>query len=140
MAPSSFRLSNNFGVLNQRFNRSLGKDLFLLSITFDPVHDQPEVLANYARTWEATDVPGWRFLTGDPAEVRRLCEMFDVSFWQDEAFMTHTLHTVLLDRKGRLFANLEGNEFTADQLGDLVATLLSRDTKPSRDTLPAPKP
>jgi len=131
-----FRLSNNFGVLKQRFANRLGQDLFLLSITFDPVHDRPEVLSNYARTWQATDIPGWRFLTGDVSQIRRVCQMFDVNFWQDEAFMTHTLHTVLLDRDGRLVANLEGNEFTADQLGDLVETLLPIPPDAPRGILP----
>jgi protein SCO1/2 len=38
--------------------------------------------------------------------------------------MVHALHTVIIDRKGKLAANLEGNEFTAAQLGDLVQTML----------------
>jgi len=29
-----------------------------------------------------------------------------------------------VDRQGRLAANLEGNAFTAEQLGDLVATAM----------------
>jgi protein SCO1/2 len=45
-----FRLSNNFGVVRQRFADRMGRDLTLLSITFDPVYDQPEVLAKYAHT------------------------------------------------------------------------------------------
>jgi len=40
--------------------------------------------------------------------------------------MDHSLHTAIIDRNGRLVANLEGNEFSAEQLGDLVATVLSR--------------
>ena len=48
-----FRLSNNFGQLNQRFASRMGRDLVLLSISFDPAHDQPDVLAKYAPTWKA---------------------------------------------------------------------------------------
>ena len=33
--------------------------------------------------------------------------------------MNHSLHTVLISRSGKLVANLEGNDFTAAQLGDL---------------------
>ena len=40
-----FRLSNNFSQLNQRFAGRMGRDLVLLSISFDPVHDKPKVLA-----------------------------------------------------------------------------------------------
>jgi len=34
------------------------------------------------------------------------------------------LHTVILDRKGQLAVNLEGNAFTAQELGDLVQTVM----------------
>ena len=39
------RLANNFGVLQKRFATQLGKDLVLLTLTFDPTHDTPEVMA-----------------------------------------------------------------------------------------------
>jgi protein SCO1/2 len=120
-----FRLSNNFGKVAQRFAGRMGRDLVLLSITFDPVHDEPEVLAKYAATWKA-DPKSWHFLTGPLPAVKALCRSFGVNFWQDEGLLTHTLHTVVIDRRGRVAANLEGNEFTADQLGDLVKATLDR--------------
>jgi len=119
-----FRLSNNFGMLRNRFPDQLGRDLILLNITFDPIHDQPEVLAEYARNWNAAGVPGWYFLTGSVLEVQKVCHEFGMNFWQDEGLITHALHTVILDRQGKLVANLEGNEFTAQQLGDLFDFVL----------------
>ena len=65
-----FRISNNFGRVQKRFKDRLGRDLVLLTVTFDPVHDQPDVLANYARTWKA-DPATWHFLTGTTADVDR---------------------------------------------------------------------
>jgi protein SCO1 len=118
-----FRLANNFGVLQRRFAARMGKDLVLLSITFDPIHDQPDVLAQYAATWKA-NAGGWRFLTGPPPEIERVCHMFNLNFWPEMGMITHTLHTVVIDRQGRITANLEGNQFTAKQLGDLVETAL----------------
>jgi hypothetical protein len=41
--------------------------------------------------------------------------------------MSHSLHTVVIDHRGNLAANLEGNEFTADQLGDLLQSVLDRE-------------
>lgn len=119
-----FRLSNNFGMVRKRFAAQLGRDLILLNISFDPVHDQPDVLAEYARHWNAADVPGWYFLTGPVIEVQKVCHEFGLNFWQDEGLITHALHTVILDRQGRVVANLEGNEFTAKQLGDLFDAML----------------
>lgn len=120
-----FRMSNNFGVLEKRFAGEMGKDVVLLSVTFDPMHDQPEVLAEYARTWK-NDAAGWFFLTGTVGDIQRVCNMFGMNFSQDEGLMTHSLHTAVIDRQGKLAANLEGNEYTAEQLGDLVKEVMSR--------------
>jgi protein SCO1/2 len=38
--------------------------------------------------------------------------------------MDHSLHTVVIDRQGKLVANVEGNQFTATQLGDLIEGVL----------------
>jgi protein SCO1 len=119
-----FHLSNNFGIVQRRFADRVGRDLVLLSITFDPEHDQPEVLAQYARNWKAADAKGWYFLTGALPEIQKVSLEFGMNFWQDEGLITHALHTVILDRSGRVVANLEGNEFTAQQLGDLLESVL----------------
>jgi protein SCO1/2 len=89
------------------------------------LHDTPEVLADYAKTWKA-NTENWHFLTGAPAEVQRVCRLFGVDAWQDEALLTHTMHTAIIDRQGRVAANLEGNQYTAEQLGDLVETVIQR--------------
>jgi protein SCO1/2 len=119
-----FRLSNNFGRLQKRFAGQMGRDLVLLSITFDPEHDQPEVLAKYASTWKA-DPNSWRFLTGTPAEVKAVCRLFGLNFWPDEGTLAHSLHTLVINRQGKLAANFEGNQFSAEQLGDFVETTLN---------------
>jgi len=61
-----FRLSNNLG-RQKRFSARLGRDLIFLSVSIDPVHDTPEVLAKYAATWKA-DSKAWHFLTGPRSE------------------------------------------------------------------------
>ena len=117
------RSSNNFGVLLKQHSERLGRDLVLLTVTFDPVHDQPEVLQSYANTWKA-DPDNWRFLTGSARDIQRVCDLFGVTFVPDEGLYIHSLHTVIIDRRGKLLANLEGNEFTARQLADLVKTVM----------------
>jgi protein SCO1/2 len=125
LANYCFRLSNNLGVLKKRFDDRLDRDLVLLTVTFDPLNDTPEVLAKYARNWKA-DGPGWRFLTGPEAEVRRVCHLFGMNFWPEMGMLTHTMRTVVIDRDGKVAANLEGNEFTSQQLGDLVQSVMDR--------------
>jgi len=63
-------------------------------------------------------------LTGQPAEVQKFCNRFGVAFYPDEGQLIHSLHTLVIDRHGRLVANLEGNEFTAEELGDLVENVM----------------
>jgi protein SCO1/2 len=118
-----FLLSNNFGQLQKRFQDALGKDLVFLSISINPVHDTPEVLAEYGKTWNA-DPESWHFLTGSLSDVKTVSRRFGVNYWPEHGMLTHTLHTVVIDRQGRLAANLEGNEFSAEQLGDFLATML----------------
>lgn len=113
-----FRLANNFGQLNQRFGGKMGRDLVLLSISFDPVHDQPAVLAKYASTWKA-DPESWHFLTGPLDDVKAVSRRFGLNYWPDDFYVTHSLHTLVIDREGRLVADFEGNQFTARQLGTM---------------------
>ena len=125
------RSSNNFGELQKRFRNQLPRDLILATVTFDPVHDSPEALAKYSQRWNA-DPAAWRFLTGSEAAIRRVGDLFGEDYFPDEGLMDHSLHTAIIDRSGHLVANLEGNEFTAEQLGDLVQTVLAQRPAPSR--------
>jgi protein SCO1/2 len=97
----------------------------MLTVSFDPTHDQPKVLRKYAGVWKA-DAHSSHFLTGPPAEVQRVCDMFGLDAFLDEGLMDHSLHTVVIDQNGNLAANVEGNQFTADQLGELIQTVLDR--------------
>ena len=103
---------------------AMGSDLCSSRSSLIPVHDQPEALANYARTWKA-DARTWHFLTGSVSDIRQLCHKFDMDFYPDEALLVHSFHTVVIDRSGKLAANLEGNNFTGQQLGDLVQTVMA---------------
>ncbi|MGZ8447844.1 MAG: SCO family protein [Candidatus Deferrimicrobiaceae bacterium] len=54
------------GILGAR----VGRDVFMYSITLDPVNDTPRVLKNYAKAFGVK--PGWEFLTGEKEEIERL--------------------------------------------------------------------
>lgn len=119
------RMANNFGALQRRFRQELGRELVLLTITFDPERDTPEALASYASRWQA-DPAGWHFLTGSTTDIRRVCALFGQEAFPDEGLMNHSLHTAIIGRTGLLVANIEGNQFTPEQLGDLVQATLRR--------------
>jgi protein SCO1 len=120
------RVTNNFGALQRRFQKELSRgELALVTITFDPERDTPDALAAYASRWSA-DVRTWRFLTGPVADVRKVMAQFGVDAFPDEGLMNHSLRTAVVDRRGRLIANIEGNHYTPEQLGDLVLSTLQQ--------------
>jgi protein SCO1/2 len=120
-----FRMSNNLAQVERRLPGSRKKDLVLLTIMIDPDHDQGKVLSAYADTWKA-DPSTWHFLTGPVDEIHRIGAMFGMNFWLSEGLLTHPLHTVVIDRKGCLASNIEGNQFSAQQLAALVETVMNR--------------
>jgi protein SCO1/2 len=120
-----YRLSNNLAYVAKQLHEHTVKDLALITIAIDPEHDKDEALAQYAAAFKA-DPAVWHFLTGPLPEIQRVSEMFGMNFWPSEGLVTHSLHTVVLDRKGMLAANLEGNAFSGKQLADLVRSVINR--------------
>lgn len=59
--------NRNLEKLQDAAGDRLGKDVFILSISVDPVTDTPERLKEYAKTYHAK--PGWHFLTGKKENV-----------------------------------------------------------------------
>jgi protein SCO1 len=119
------RMVQNFRAVRDRFAAHMGRDLVLLTISFDPKFDTPATLARYAAS-ERAGGPGWYFLTGDPANIERVCNAFGIQYWAEEGMITHSLQTAVIDREGRLAATVEGKDFTPKQLGDLVEAALQK--------------
>jgi protein SCO1/2 len=117
------RMIENFRAIRQRFAERMNRDLVLLTISFDPKYDTPEILTRYAASQRAGG-PGWYFLTGDPAKIERVCNAFGIQYWPEEGLITHSLQTAVIERDGRLAATVEGKDFTPQQLGDLVGAVL----------------
>ncbi len=71
----------NFDLLMVRngLDEASRQGLALLSITFDPEVDTPQVLKEYAAA-RSFDIPGWHFLTGNPDEIARVTEAYGVVY------------------------------------------------------------
>jgi protein SCO1 len=117
------RLSNNPGLVGKRFADRMDTDLVLLTITFDSASDSPEVLSKYAKTWKAS-AKGWHFFAGPPAEVKRVYLMFGMNLWPEMGMLAHTLRSAVIDPQGHLVTDREGNEFSGEQLGNLLETVM----------------
>lgn len=94
----------------------------LISVSFDPEHDTPEVLAAHAERRRA-DTSVWTFLTGDRVTVDRFAARFGVGVIRDTsdpATITHNLRTALLDPDLRIVEIYDGNGWTPSEvLADL---------------------
>lgn len=98
-------------------------DVTLLSITLDPVYDRPDVLSTYARRYQA-DGEKWRFLTGSPEQIRDVAGLFGTVYWSEEGSLSHTVATAVISRDGKLAARIEGSQYRAEQLRDLLQSEL----------------
>jgi protein SCO1/2 len=60
-------MSNTFAKIQDRLGDRIGKDVYLISISVDPVNDTPAKLKEYATRFNAK--PGWYFVTGPKENV-----------------------------------------------------------------------
>ena len=90
-------------------DRELPAEVALVSITVDPEHDTPEVLARYAERFEASQ--RWSFLTGDPEAIYELSlDGFHLAvdpdpppeMASDEMPILHSTRFALVDARGRI--------------------------------------
>jgi protein SCO1 len=63
-------MTENLARVQDLLGPRVGRDIFMVSITLQPEHDTPEVLAAYAKTYGVGS--GWLFLTGRKADIELL--------------------------------------------------------------------
>lgn len=104
----------------QRLARAGGvRDLELVSITLDPVHDTPGVLAEYAKV-RGIDTSNFSFLTGPESAIRDLLTQFGVLAEFKGDLLNHTLATLLIDAHGKIIWRADGSAWEAQ---DFVARM-----------------
>jgi len=87
----------------------------LLTLTVDPEHDTPKVLAEYASRIGA-DPKRWKFLTGDPKAVADVAERFGVLYYPDRGQVVHQQAVAVLDPKGKLSSIYYGENWAPEQI------------------------
>jgi protein SCO1/2 len=121
-------MEQNFATLQREMahDPALQGHVKLVTISFDPDHDTPDVLAAHAARLGA-DPAVWTFLTGDRITTDRVAARFGVGVIRsadDPATITHNLRTALVGADGRLVRFYAGNDWTPGQvLADLRATV-----------------
>jgi protein SCO1/2 len=128
------RLSANFASVSKKMR---GREVEFLSITIDPQYDTPQVLAEYARRWQAGE--SWRFLTGTAEQIQQVAGLFGLIYWPEEGSITHTVATAVIGRDGTLVAKLDG-PYRPDELRALVERYVGRTPSSAPDSLVRPQP
>lgn len=98
----------------------------LLSVSFDPAHDQPSALAAHARQIGA-DPRVWSFVSGDGVEP--FASRFGISIIREGATaqdITHNLRTAVIDTSGHVSVILRGNEWTPPELTAALRNAIER--------------
>ncbi len=122
------RMSSHFAHLQNTLtkDRSLDGKWHLLTISFDPRFDSPQVLRNYGKSYGA-DFAFWDFAT-DPdtsgQTILRLAEGLGLTFGEDGQFIAHNLRTVLIGKEGKLVSVIKGNDWRPEELAAEIHELV----------------
>jgi protein SCO1/2 len=103
------------------FKRTSGPtNWHLLCISFDAEFDKPATLAGYARIVRGERVDRWLFASAAPAALAELAPQLDLQVARESGGFSHNLRTVVLDPQGRIFRQLDGNEWTPQELAEAL--------------------
>jgi protein SCO1/2 len=120
-------LSATFAQAQRRLSdeKLIGSRVMLVSLSVDPEHDTPPVLAEYGQRFKA-DTESWKFLTGDWDQVFDVVTGFKVATRPPRpptgapapggTELAHTTRIVLIDAHGQVRGYLDGQDATADDL------------------------
>ena len=97
-----------------------------LSISFDPEFDKPEILIPYARTYRGENQDRWLFASASTEAIDTFATLFDFRFGENEGSLVHNLRTIILDPKGRLFQQFDGNQWTPAELAEAIRKAAAR--------------
>jgi protein SCO1/2 len=120
-------LVNKFGQVADRLGPELGSRVILLSVTNDPIHDNPTELLKLARSSQA-DMKGWLFVTGNPDDVNRVIKEFGLNNDRlPDGSPNHLTAVFLLGSDGRQKRQYRGMVMNSDAVATQVKNMLERE-------------
>jgi protein SCO1/2 len=120
------KMSRNFAAIDKalKADPALYAHTALLSISFDPVYDKPEVLKAYGLNYTTQQgFDHWKFAAPSADSLKPMEEFFNVGVTgSDPATMTHSLSTVLIRPDGKIATWYPGNDWSP---GEVTANMRS---------------
>ncbi len=116
------RMSRNFAELDKALETdpALYAKTHLLSVSFDPKYDTPQVLRSYGGAYTGNFVNEkfghWDFAAPQEAELAKVEHFFAVGVTPGDggAALQHTLSTLVIGKDGKIAAFYPGNEWTVN--------------------------
>jgi protein SCO1/2 len=110
-------MSKNFGELQNAIKNGSGTlaQTRLLSISFDPDFDTPQILKSYAEH-EQADWKIWAFATGEKSKINNLTRAFSVYVQAEAGTISHGLATALISEDGKIARIWRGNGWSPSEV------------------------
>ncbi len=124
-------MSRNFASLQERFSKNFPRKARLVSNSFDPQFDTPQVLQGYSHLYDA-DAKVWTFATGTPQEIDRVTGAFGLIRESANGLINHDLRTALISPEGKLVHIWRSNVWTPFEVQRMVQETLQPTLAASR--------
>ena len=110
-------MSQHFEVLQRSIEAdpTLRGRVQLISISFDPEHDTPQMLAQYGSAF-SKNLDSWRFASGSTGEIGKLTGEFSVYVNNEGGTISHTLCTAMISPEGTVKKVWRGNGWETDEV------------------------
>jgi protein SCO1 len=111
------RMTGNFAEVSKKLSAmpDAPANWHLLSISFDPHFDTPEVLRSYAQAFQY-DPTRWNFATGAMSDIDAITDQLNLTIVKRGNEWDHKVRTVVVDANGRVQQIIYGNEWKPDAL------------------------
>jgi protein SCO1 len=87
----------------------------LLTVSFDPEHDTPEVLREYRERFlkgvKGVAPAHWRFATGTPEKIKEFATCFGLTYLKSGDQFVHSLATAVIAPDGKVVSIRRGNDW-----------------------------
>jgi protein SCO1/2 len=117
------RMSRNFAAIDKALdqNPKMYGATHLLSVSFDPTFDTPQVLKSYGEAYTGRysneTFQHWEFATPFEAELPKMEQFFDLGVTPGESgTLQHSLSTLVIGKDGKVVAFYPTNDWTVDEV------------------------
>ena len=124
------RMSRNFATIQKQLaaDHQLYDKTHLLSVSFDPAYDTPQVLHSYGTAYAGSMAfSHWDFAAPPSAELDAVEQFFDVGVSSgSNNTLTHSLSTAVIAPDGKIFRWYPTNDWTPSAVVDDVKQVITQ--------------